>query len=237
MTSKKSGLEVPEASEPVKIDRPPRTYSLKQIMELKSESYTLSDKYAKSFGKLGVKSILVFRGAPKTGKSTYLLEFAVYLAETFGRVLYVFAEEAIKNNEDLKRRITDLGVDVEHVNNLRCVNTTNKKHIHHYVKRGGYRFVFIDSIQVCDFTASDLENWLVDFNKKKRLMWILVSQAKPILDFRHKATSIIEVTKYGKLSIASRSVKDEEYEYEEQRKKTEHQRKEQLSKMQGMLEM
>lgn len=205
MTNKKSGLEVPEASEPVKKRKRLRTYSLKELSEITSEEYELTGEWKKAFDTLDVRSILIFRGAPKSGKSTLLMKFANYLSENFGKSLYVFAEENNKKSKDIKKRIAATQANLECIK-FRALFTRDKEDIDHFLDRGGYKFVFIDSIQECNMSYVDFLE-LFEKYKRKKLMWILVSQIGcDISKYKHKATAIVEITPYGRMSINSRSL-------------------------------
>lgn len=52
-----------------------------------------TDKWFEIFGKPSPDFSMMFSGEPGSGKTSFLLEFAYYLASTFGKTLYISSEE------------------------------------------------------------------------------------------------------------------------------------------------
>lgn len=94
---------------------------------------------------------LVF-GKPKQGKSIFCIKFASYLAENFGRVLYVAAEEGI--GPTLKQKLTDFQVNSK---NLDIAGFREYDKIADSVESGRYKFVFIDSVNYAKISVEQLE--------------------------------------------------------------------------------
>ncbi|MCQ9207936.1 MAG: DNA repair protein RadA [Omnitrophica bacterium] len=87
-------------------------------------------------------SVILVGGEPGIGKSTILLQVSNKLAASSQRVLYVSAEESIRQT---KLRATRLG---EIPKNLYIVSETNVELIAEYIKKYSPAIVVIDSIQV-----------------------------------------------------------------------------------------
>ncbi len=118
----------------------------KKITDIKSSEYERMDTGIKELnrvlgGGLVRGSLTLISGAPGIGKSTLLLQTAEYIAEKYGKVLYVSGEES---EEQIKMIGDRLKV---HSSNLYVVPETNMDAIGEHIKNINPVFVIMDSIQ------------------------------------------------------------------------------------------
>lgn len=127
-------------------------------------------------------------GAPKLGKSTLAIDFAKYLAENFGKTLYVAAEEGI--GEQLSDKIKRLGA--EHPRLFFADKLP--------ADIGKYGFVFIDSINRAKLDYDALLQLKADYPKTS---FFYVSQVTKDGSYRgsreleHDVDCVIEVDRIG----------------------------------------
>lgn len=91
-------------------------------------------------------------GLPKSGKSTFAMHFAKYLADTFGQVLYVAAEEGFSSTLQNKVKAFGLNSDRIHFSNFR-----DAQNIKNLLDTGEFDFVFIDSVNYIKISPEEIE--------------------------------------------------------------------------------
>lgn len=84
---------------------------------------------------------MAIHGLPGQGKSTFALLFALYLAENFGRVLYITAEEGFSKTMQDKLKLNEAFHPDLHIADLRSMEDIITE-----VKTNTYHFIFIDSL-------------------------------------------------------------------------------------------
>ena len=180
-----------------------RTWSPKDIAERNIETFPFDGDWQRLFGTPGIRFSVLIRGEAKSGKSTFCAKFAQYLSG-FGRVLYVSAEERT-DSRTLQQRIISSGVTSPKV---RFVHLRDIKRIEGQIRTGGYRFVFIDSIQHVKMTCDDWMEMREVFRRRK-LSWFLVSQmGQDVTKYRHEVDVLVYVkdgraTVHGRLNKAT----------------------------------
>lgn len=116
-----------------------------ELLQMEFETIGLKGKYKDLIGDPSVGFSAMVYGLPKSGKSTLCLDFAKYLAEHHGKVLYCAVEEGF--GYTLKEKIERL----------------NASHPNLYITDripadlSPYQFVFIDSVSKAGMDVSDLE--------------------------------------------------------------------------------
>lgn len=166
-----------------------KTWSPQAISERTIETYPFTGEWERLFGNPDIRFSTLIRGEAKSGKSTFCAKFAQYVSQ-YGRVLYVSAEERL-NSKTLQLRIEQCGVTSS---NIRFTDARDLDIIERIIQKGGFRFVFIDSVQ---HVKMNIDQWLKLKTKFKRrkLSWHLVMQmGENITKYKHEVDVLIEVT-------------------------------------------
>jgi chromosomal replication initiation ATPase DnaA len=109
--------------------------STEQMAGFKYKELALNPYYAKILGKPATNFDMCIHGEPGSGKTVFLLKLANYLAENFGKVIYVTTEEF--GSATLTKKIKDFGINSK---NLFFTDKLDK------VNLSDYNFAFIDSV-------------------------------------------------------------------------------------------
>lgn len=108
------------------------------------------DKYGRFMGNPAVGFHAIVFGLPKGGKSIWSMQFADYLANHFGDVLYIASEEGFKGT--IKQKITEWTTNRD---KLKFGNFTGYDEIKDNIN--GYDFVFIDSLDFAQISVEEME--------------------------------------------------------------------------------
>jgi predicted ATP-dependent serine protease len=108
------------------------------------------DKYGQFMGNPAVGFHAIVFGLPKGGKSIWSMQFADYLANHFGNVLYIASEEGFKGT--IKQKITEWTTNRD---KLKFGNFTGYDEIKNNIN--GYDFVFIDSLDFAKISVEEME--------------------------------------------------------------------------------
>lgn len=108
------------------------------------------DKYGQFMGDPAVGFHAIVFGLPKGGKSIWSMQFADYLANNFGDVLYIASEEGFKGT--IKQKITEWTTNRD---KLKFGNFTGYDEIKDNIN--GYDFVFIDSLDFAQISVEEME--------------------------------------------------------------------------------
>jgi len=127
-----------------------------QVLDFQGEFHNLLGKPAHNF------SMIVY-GKSRAGKSTLIIKLADYLALTFGKVLYIAAEELM--NLSLQKTIQKCGIHSEE-GKLKFVATRDLAEVERAVKNSRAHFIVIDTAQKCGFTKETLYAWQKRFMQK-----------------------------------------------------------------------
>jgi predicted ATP-dependent serine protease len=125
--------------------------SADELERLDYDKYIFGDdQYGEFMGNPAVGFHAIVFGSPKGGKSIWAMQFANYLANHFGDVLYIASEEGFKGT--IKQKIT------EWTDNRTNLNFANYKG-YEEIKDGinNYNFVFIDSLDFAKITVEEME--------------------------------------------------------------------------------
>lgn len=166
-----------EASEPTVI-------SSSELAGMNFETIGLKGKYKDLIGDPSVGFSAMVFGLPKSGKSTLCIDFAKYLAENHGKVLYVAIEEGF--GYTLKEKFERLGAI--HPNLILAEKIPDDL--------SPYQFVFIDSVSKAGLSNADLTR-LRKNNPKTAFIFIFHTTKEGNFrgkqDFAHDVDVIIEV--------------------------------------------
>ena len=94
---------------------------------------------------------MVIHGMPGKGKSTFAVLFALYLAENFGKVIYITAEEGFSKTMQDKLKLNKAFHQDLHIADLRSMEEIITE-----VNTNRYNFIFIDSLNKLHIDTEDL---------------------------------------------------------------------------------
>lgn len=162
----------------------PTVISSSELAGMDFETIGLKGKYRELIGDPSVGFSAMVFGLPKSGKSTLCIDFAKYLAENHGKVLYVAIEEGF--GYTLKEKFERLGA--MHPNLIIAEKIPDDL--------SPYQFVFIDSVSKARLTSHDLTK-LRKENPKTAFVFIFHTTKEGNFrgqqDFAHDVDVIIEV--------------------------------------------
>ena len=122
------------------------------LMNYKYDCYAFDGKWGDLMGHPGKRFHLMVFGRPKQGKSIFSVQFANYLSQNFGPVLYVASEEGF--SATLQKKIADFGMANR---NMDFANFREYEQIRQALEGKKYRFVFIDSVNFIKVTPEQIE--------------------------------------------------------------------------------
>lgn len=164
----------------------PTVISSIKLSEMDFETIGLQGKYRELIGDPSTGFSAMVFGLPKSGKSTLCIDFAKYLAQNHGNVLYVAIEEGF--GYTLKEKFERLGAI--HPNLIIAEKLPEDL--------TPYQFVFVDSVSKARLSSDDLTN-LRKENPKTAFIFIFhttkAGNFRGQQDFAHDVDVIIEVEK------------------------------------------
>jgi len=197
--------------------------SAHDLAEYDYAKYDFDGRWEQFFGQPSINAHYMVFGLPKSGKSTFCMHFAKYLADNHGDVLYVASEEGF--SQTLKNKMTNFGLksDRMHFANYRESDPIMEV-------AGNYDFVFIDSVNFIDISPEQIRQLK---HENPNLSLITIQQSTKDGDFRgsqeyaHDSDSIVRIesgiaTQQGRfqeqsqMRVFPKSEKKEVIEYEEQ---------------------
>ncbi len=137
----------------------PEIISSTDLVGMEFKTIGLQGKYRELIGDPSIGFSAMVYGLPKSGKSTLCIDFAKYLAEHHGKVLYVAIEEKV--GYLLKEKVVRLKASHPNLD----VSGTIPKNL------SDYDFVFIDSVSRANLTMDDLRRLRQD-NPKTAFIFI-----------------------------------------------------------------
>ncbi|HCT31018.1 MAG TPA: hypothetical protein DIW31_09865, partial [Bacteroidales bacterium] len=162
----------------------PTVISSSELAGMDFETIGLKGKYRELIGDPSVGFSAMVFGLPKSGKSTLCIDFAKYLAENHGKVLYVAIEEGF--GYTLKEKFERLGAI--HPNLVIAEKIPDDL--------SPYQFVFIDSVSKAKLASHDLTKLRKD-NPKTAFVFIFHTTKEGNFrgqqDFAHDVDVIVEV--------------------------------------------
>ncbi len=120
-----------------------RIISSQQLVAMEFTEYTFSGKWQHFFGNPSTNFNCVIHGLPGNGKSTFSIQFAKYLADNFGKVIYIAAEERF--SKTTKDKLVDQGAVSD---NIHIADYKNADEIMGLMPKNMFDFIFIDSLDV-----------------------------------------------------------------------------------------
>lgn len=122
------------------------------LMNYRYDCYAFDGKWGDLMGQPGKRFHLMVFGRPKQGKSIFSVQFANYLSQNFGPVLYVASEEGF--SATLQKKIADFGMANR---NMDFANFREYEQIRQALENKKYKFVFIDSVNFIKVTPEQIE--------------------------------------------------------------------------------
>jgi predicted ATP-dependent serine protease len=163
--------------------------SASDLEQFEYPKYDFKDRWNLFFGDPSVNCHYMVFGLPKSGKSTFCMHFAKYLADNFGSVLYVASEEGF--SQTLKNKLTNFGL------------TSSNMHFSNYREAepimdvaSSYDFIFIDSVNFINISPEQVREMK---SKNPSLSLITIQQSTKDGDFRgsqeyaHDCDSIVRI--------------------------------------------
>ncbi len=112
-----------------------------EVRDMKFKALGFQGQWQDFLGLPALDFAMVIHGLPGQGKSTFSLLFARYLAENFGKVIYITAEEGF--SKTMQDKLT-LSKAIHH--DLHIADLRSMQDIITEVKTNAYNFIFIDSL-------------------------------------------------------------------------------------------
>lgn len=191
ITNKRKQLEQLENVDATNTSAIDGIMSSADLMDYDYEKYPFTGKWAKFMGQPSVGFHAMVFGIPKSGKSILCTQMAKYLADNFGSVLYVAAEEGFSMT--LQNKIREFGMASE---NLHYANFREYEQIRTALQNNDFNFVFLDSVNFMKITPEQMRE-LKQLNPQTA--FITIQQATKDGKFRgsqeyaHDADVIINV--------------------------------------------
>jgi hypothetical protein len=126
--------------------------SSSELVNYKYRKYDFTGEWHDLFGDPSKNFHMMIYGSPKQGKSILSVQFARYLSENFGEVLYIASEEGF--SATLQQKVKEFAMDN---GNLDFANFREFGQVADAVKQGTYDFVFIDSVNYIRMTPEEVE--------------------------------------------------------------------------------
>lgn len=165
--------------------------SAEELMGYQYDKYEFDGKWGDFVGNPSVNFHAMIFGRPKQGKSILAIQWAKYLSENFGRVLYVASEEGF--SVTLQKKVIEFAMNNT---NLDFGNFRDFQQIKNVVNNGNYQFVFIDSVNYIKILPNDVEEIKAE---NKNTAFITIQQAtkngafRGSQEFAHNCDMIIKV--------------------------------------------
>jgi len=126
--------------------------SSSQLTKIDYMALNFKSKWQNFFGNPSINFHCVVHGMPGEGKSTFAIQFANYLAENIGTVIYVSGEEGF--SKTMKDKIVRNNAVSE---NLFLADLRKYQDLIKEVKPNTYNFIFIDSLDNMGIGANELK--------------------------------------------------------------------------------
>ena len=190
--SELSGLQgIIDSSENIDgfMDEEPPIINSVDFAKMEFPSIGFKNKYLDFIGDPAPGFTLMVYGLPKMGKSSWCIDFAKYLAQNHGKVLYVAKEEgAHKTLQNKVKGLNAINPNLEMVAGMRS-------------DLSAYDFIFLDSVNKLGLSADDLNNLKT---KYPNASFIYIFQStksgnfRGANEFQHDVDSIVEIPNVGK---------------------------------------
>lgn len=171
------------------------TLSAEDLQKISYPKYLFTGKWKEFIGQPAKGFHCIVYGMPKAGKSILCMQFADMLANEFGEVLYIAAEEGYKGT--IKDKIKEWTTNRKR---LHFAAARSEKGIREALETKDYKFCFIDSVDKAKLTVDEVEALKADYG---HISFISIHQvtkqgdARGSQEFKHDADVLINVQKGG----------------------------------------
>lgn len=184
-------------AQPIKLEKGEKNkhqvMSLEDFQKVEFVNLEMSEEYKNLFGNPPENFSMLVYGESGNGKSTWTINFAEYLANKHGRVLFNSSEEGL--GETLRRKLIDK--NSKYLDLSQCKNFESLKNT--LPQKGKYRFLIIDSINDMNLTVKDLKE-LRAMDTNRAVIYIMqatkAGEYKGDSGFRHEADYVIKLENY-----------------------------------------
>ncbi len=163
------------------------------FMKMTFVRYAITGKWRDVFGEIEPGKHTIVFSKEKLGKTTLLVDFAGYLARTFGPVLFIQKEEELSGTFQEKFKLTQAAT----------TNLQLETKLPHDINRlRAFKFVFLDSVSRLNLSPKQINELQKAIAPDTTLIAILHSTKdgnyKGATDYVHDASQIVEFTEMGK---------------------------------------
>ncbi|MBL0309222.1 MAG: DNA cytosine methyltransferase [Bacteroidetes bacterium] len=148
---------------------PPKIISSTSLEQMQFQSLNFDGLWNEFFGYPSINFHCLIHGLSGHGKSTFAIQFAKYLADYFGRVIYISGEEGFSMTFKDKFVNNGAGSEALDVADLRSYDD-----IIQHVPRSAYNFIFIDSLNTMKIDVNKLKELRTMF---ENTAWVTISQS------------------------------------------------------------
>ena len=176
-------------------DRDHKIMSSADFRNLKFKTLGFSGRWRAFIGDPSKGFTAMVFGKPKFGKSYLCIDFADYLAENFGKVLYIAKEEGL--DMTLQEKIIEKDIDNA---NLDVTGEIPED-------LSNYDFIFLDSVNKLALSAKDLESLKKAYPDKSFIYIFQTTKEgnfRGANEFQHDVDIVIEVPEVGKATQRGR---------------------------------
>ncbi|MCX6257852.1 MAG: hypothetical protein NTW49_08165 [Bacteroidia bacterium] len=173
-----------------------------QLSQFDYQALNFEGKWRDFFGLPSVDFYCVIHGKAGEGKSTFAIQFANYLAENFGVVLYVSGEEGF--SKTMKNKFINNQAESR---NLYIADLRTYEELINEVKPNTYNFIFIDSLDNMRIGASEVKD-LRELYKNSAIITISQStkdgKMRGSYEIVHDSDIAVEVTNGKAVTVKNR---------------------------------
>ena len=126
--------------------------SSQHLKKMEFKALNFQGKWQNLFGLPSINFHCVLHGMSGEGKSTFAIQFAKYLADNFGRVIYISGEEGFSKTFKDKFSNNNAESKFLDVADLRTFEDINRE-----VPQEAYNFIFIDSLDTMKIDADKMK--------------------------------------------------------------------------------
>lgn len=175
-------------------DNTPKSMSSEEAATRKFILLNFDDPRFSFIGNPSSRFVMMVYGEPGSGKTTFLLQFAKYLAENFGRVLYVTPEEYDSPTLTMMLNRLDIRLPSDKLDFAEYIQDKDPQ---------DYDFIFIDSVNDHDLTYPEFREIRKKYRDKAFIPVFQMTKGKEyrgVSKWKHKADLSTHIAS-GKITV------------------------------------